>query len=743
MKLRVKMENTRNERKEIQKRRKKKGGSARDILTTTNKTKNKKKPKIDSEPQSMTKKIRFHTMGVTAIKEIKSTDGSNFLAVGSSNGQIALMDLGKPYMETANPERFITRRINAHEEGVRLIEFSPIFDVVFTAGVATQDSTSEVFVWDTVTVYGMKMDDKKRLASDSEAQIAAINVVDDDTEVITVDIYCNVNIYSMHTFARIQKLPPPSNFTGTVSGSACIPSRPSQKLPGMLAISSTRLHLYHRKVLDVFDPLITAFYNPWFQNFVTATANRVCIWDAFNGALIRVHESSRIYGPSGTSATKVDITSVTIDGTGRRLLVGDETGQVRVVNCMDGKTLKLIDPHGTSVTFLGYAPIEKCVVSTGADGTLHMADDVDIDGYQVAKNGRQARSVLMRTIVVDTTKNTIGDHHTAKLGGDSSNVEDAPPSVPHSRRGSRLLANETKTLATLRKGSLMLGGGGRRSSLSNSIFPNDGGGGGEPRTSSTVVAVSRRLSQRRSSLTQNKGGVGRRMSLFKDHALGKEEAQSFSELSCCTFSTHLNLMATGTTTGNGEHHLNIWDYEMCTLVGTCVHPYAKSGESFDVSALEFMCPKPFLVGSLSTGLVHVWEVPKAVCVVTLLPTCVEAGKGGRWVDEIFAKINKPTNIITSICLCEVVEGGDHIIFASDDKGFVFAWVITQDIVAGGPVTSRRRATFNPHRVVNPVVGGDELTHSRRLARSCQSKNLRTRTPSYFWRAHDEMISKIR
>ena len=444
--LRLKMEKNIKERKVMQEERR---AREKTEFIIANKKKASKKKKVQAVPsQSMTKKIRFHTMGITAIKEIKSTDGCNFLVVASIDGQIAVLDLGKPYMETEHPERFITRRINAHEEGVRLVEFSPIFDVVFTAGVASSESTAEVFVWDTHTVYGMQSEDKKRLVSKSEAQIVSINVVDSDAEVVTVDIQCNVNIYSLHTFELIQTLPPPSNFTGTVSGAACIPPKPADNLPGMLAISSTRLYLYHRKVLDVFEPLITAIYNPSFQNFITATGNRICIWDAFSGSLVRVHESSKIYGNSSTpSPTNNEITSVTIDGTGRRLLVGDETGQVRVVNCMSGKTLKCIDPHGASVTFLGYAPVEKCIISTGADGKLHMADDVDADGFKVAKNGRQARSVLMRTIEVDSTLSTIGDHHTSKVGGGGGALH--PDDGVHSRRTSRAVVGDIKALMAL------------------------------------------------------------------------------------------------------------------------------------------------------------------------------------------------------------------------------------------------------------------------------------------------------
>ena len=228
--LKVKMKRRQIEQLAIEEKRKLERQDQVLLAVSNTKSMPSKKSDLSPPPQSPTQKIRFNsTAGISAIQEIKSTDGSNFLVVGSHDGTVALMDLSKPYMEVDQPEKFITRRITAHEGGVKLIEFSPIFDAIFTAGVASSDSNSTVLVWETHTVHGMGMSDKARLKSNSDSQIASVNIADEEANAITVDESCNVNIYSMYTFEKIQTILPPSNFTGIVTGSAYIPPRPSQK----------------------------------------------------------------------------------------------------------------------------------------------------------------------------------------------------------------------------------------------------------------------------------------------------------------------------------------------------------------------------------------------------------------------------------------------------------------------------------------------------------------------------------
>ena len=128
--------------------------------------------------------------------------------------------------------------------------------------------------------------------------------------------------------------------------------------------------------------------------------------------------------------------------------------------------------------------------------------------------------------------------------------------------------------------------------------------------------------------------MGRRSSFHavaqENLVLGKSaEDLGVSELLKCCFSTHLNLIATATTSGLVEHHLHVWDYETCELIGTCVEPNAKPGKSLEVLAMEFLSPLPILVGAVSSGVIHAWLVPSCVTQFTLVPSKEEKWFG-KW-----------------------------------------------------------------------------------------------------------------
>ena len=542
----------------------------------------------------------------------------------------------------------------------------------------------------------------------------------------------------------------------------------------MLTIGSDKLYLYHRKILEVYEPLITAFYNALFQNFVTVTPFRICIWDAYSGCLLRAHESSKIYGSSSTDVMTHEITSCTIDCTGKRLFVGDESGSIKVVNYMNGAVLKSLDPHIGSVTCIGYTPLDKCVLSSGTDGKFQISDDVDVDGYLDEKNGRQVRSVLMRSIEIDATVNTNG-------GGGASKVDaDASGGGGRDRRASRIFgpmgARKSSSVVSLssiqsaiRRSSVMsIGGGG--AGVGGVVGGASVGGNNQSSSNQAVVvagaeeaaSLDEMIERRVRSPSMSSGQ--RRVSVLKNNVLGNEEAGSFAEFSVFAFSTHLNLIATGATVGSGEHHFNLWDYETCSLLGTCVHPSTNIAERFDVIALEFMNPKPFLLGSFRGGLMHIWKVPDAICMLTLYPSFTDLDS---WMDDsdLMPRNRAVAADTTSFCVVNMsrnsssdrassrapAEEGEEVsgdspqmVFASDEKGFVFAWLLTKQLMASNNSTaSRRRTTFNPHRMVKVAVWGDELMHYNRIAlRSQSSRAVKVRTPSFFWKAHEESISKI-
>ena len=147
-----------------------------------------------------------------------------------------------------------------------------------------------------------------------------------------------------------------------------------------------------------------------------------------------------------------EITSCTTDSTGRKLIVGDETGQIMILNYMSGSIIKYLDPHQGGVTFLDYSAKEKCVVSTGMDGIMHVADDIDSDGFILQKpgNNQAGRSVVIRSLEINTNLTTFKgkdeDHHNTPassnnaIGGDrKASRLGSPPTLPHGASSSNLL----------------------------------------------------------------------------------------------------------------------------------------------------------------------------------------------------------------------------------------------------------------------------------------------------------------
>jgi hypothetical protein len=69
-------------------------------------------------PLTQQRKIRVHSIGISGILELRTTDGSNFLVIASRDGSIALLDLGKPYMESR-----VSRRCHLHLAPLLLLLF--------------------------------------------------------------------------------------------------------------------------------------------------------------------------------------------------------------------------------------------------------------------------------------------------------------------------------------------------------------------------------------------------------------------------------------------------------------------------------------------------------------------------------------------------------------------------------------------------------------------------------------------
>ena len=198
------------------------------------------------------------------------------------------------------------------------------------------------------------------------------------------------------------------------------------------------------------------------------------------------------------------------------------------------------------------------------------------------------------------------------------------------------------------------------------------------REDSIFYIVMRLLSSRNNTIRSSHrmsflGGLRQQSTSNHDH----------TELNQVAFSSYLNVIATATTTGTAEYHLHLWDYENCTLIGTCVHPQARSGESYEVSALALLQPKPFLLGGLSSGIIPIWSILDCSCKLVLVPSTESKNE---WLD---GGVRGNSATITSLCVINLEDpfkGEDddsdqefttQLVFASDDKGLIICWTLTE------------------------------------------------------------------
>jgi len=87
-------------------------------------------------------------------------------------------------------------------------------------------------------------------------------------------------------------------------------------------------------------------------NFAIFKDKRILFWDIATGKETKMYELQVIY----SSREPHSVTSVCLDDRGRKLIVGDDVGQVLVVNLVNGNLMKELDPHTHAVSsFFGFS----------------------------------------------------------------------------------------------------------------------------------------------------------------------------------------------------------------------------------------------------------------------------------------------------------------------------------------------------------------------------------------------------
>ncbi|KAH8098431.1 malate dehydrogenase [Aureococcus anophagefferens] len=119
---------------------------------------------------------------------------------------------------------------------------------------------------------------------------------------------------------------------------------------------------------DAEAPPTLVAYSPLTHEIVTAHGGAIKCWDVQMGLLKKEHSL-------GDGPRAADVSGLSFDARGRRLLVADRAGAVGIRRVRDAAPLMSLGRHRAEVAGLVYAPQDRVVVTVGWDRCLHVYDE--------------------------------------------------------------------------------------------------------------------------------------------------------------------------------------------------------------------------------------------------------------------------------------------------------------------------------------------------------------------------------
>ncbi len=117
---------------------------------------------------------------------------------------------------------------------------------------------------------------------------------------------------------------------------------------------------------DAEAPATKIDYSSQTHSIMTSHDSSLKLWDARTGLLVheQVLEDSLVSGLS-------------FDARGRRCIVTDRSGTVKIRRAKDGMELMYLGKHGAECSAVAYCPLDRIVVSVGWDRALHVYDELE------------------------------------------------------------------------------------------------------------------------------------------------------------------------------------------------------------------------------------------------------------------------------------------------------------------------------------------------------------------------------
>ena len=252
------------------------------------------------------------------------------------------------------------RVLKGHHKGVRSLAYSNHYRVLVSAGFDYKACVWNPFV-ERLTF---------RLQGHA-APLRTVDIADQTHQIITADDVGIVKIWDMRKFECLQTLNTPDPY---LSDLAIAESHKSFIVGGRRLFKFGYEGFHHANYADDHE-LSCVVYNDTFTHFVTACGNTVKIWDSKTGKILKTYRNF-VSDPDGV------ITSLCLDDRERKLILGTDSGEVKVFEYLNGammKQLESVAPDARQISKLIYCGVHKMVIKAGWDGAVAIYDEIDAE----------------------------------------------------------------------------------------------------------------------------------------------------------------------------------------------------------------------------------------------------------------------------------------------------------------------------------------------------------------------------
>ena len=298
---------------------------------------------------------------------------------GSTDGTITIYD--------PDAEQVILQ-IEAHEFGVQGLTYSSKHNYFASFGFLppSQAYKIKISIWN-------KDDGKlKTYLSGHSALLIDIETVDQENQLITADESGIFRVWSSDSFDCLEEF----QTKQLLRSFLVLP--PLFQHDTMLLGAGESVEIYRYFNAPKTETIVFVAFNAIFSLFLIITSERIIHYDAETGqeAAAFLVESLDL------------ITAACMDERGRKLILGDHSGRIGVINIKNGVLMKYLDPHASEITSLAYVHRSKCVISTSTDATVRIYDENDETGFYKPVVGH-SKSVILRTIRIESSDETSCD----------------------------------------------------------------------------------------------------------------------------------------------------------------------------------------------------------------------------------------------------------------------------------------------------------------------------------------------